>query len=898
MTIPPTTREAILDALSEFDRAVRDQMGGWESNGNYEYALIHAGKRYPPKQIISMAAKVPTSTFSGGPQSNTYLEGYGFQVLPLHNGSRRAPDLSWAEFIHWARRLYERPDFQLQEVEYKLVVAQRVVEARRAVERDEPDWYSKLKMAFGSPNNLTPWQVHDGFLKWVAESPDSGRRCLLAGWNDSESPSDRVDAFLAALPPEIVKGPGGRLALASFLQAGVDVHAYPIYRPEPVRAAYGLVGYAAEGEGATGGAWYSHFLDFLDAVIAAGAAMGLAIPDRLNAQGIVWSIVHSVPPTEWSTADQRALIAYRGGHPYEGTGFREPIVEILAGYAEARRSAPFGGDNPIIAAFKRATQSLQASAAVKAHARVRVSYSAGQGNWARVPWIALMDDRLTRTTQSGVYCVYLFREDLSGVYLTLNQGVTEPKRQLGPAAGRKWLRDTVVRLRQTLGPALANAGFTVDDHIDLHTSSSLAADYESAAIAYKLYASSDVPDDAELSHDVELLLRAYEGIIVETEQPEVDLAVVVSQFSSALTTAHVDYGLRHDELVRTFLASLMTRPFVVLTGLSGSGKSQLGAKLGEWLGDAQRLFVAVRPDWTGPEALFGYVDILQERSQDGRRSWSVPPVLEFLLQASKDPSRPYLLVLDEMNLAHVERYLADFLSGLESGEPVLPSVVQEGGIWRDAADDANPLPIPRNLFVVGTVNVDETTYMFSPKVLDRANVLEFRVSTDDLADPRKPQALAPAAPASLAALLSVLTDDSWQEAHPSPDLDAFSAALRALHTRLSRHSAEFGFRTFYDARRFLAIFSGMGAGSWIQALDLQVLQKMLPRLHGARRRLEPVLLEVAAFCADPSIESALAATTVDPFDVDLQEPLLTHTWDKVKRMLSSARANQFASFME
>lgn len=898
MAIPPTSRSAILDALNEFDRVERDQMRGWESNGNYEHALIHEGRRYPPKQIISMAANVPASTFSGGSQSNTYLEGYGFQVEPLRSGASGGPSGSWAEFIHWGRRLYERPDFQTQEVEYKLVVAQRVIEARHAVERDESDWYSKLKTAFGAPNNLTPWQVHDDFLKWVAESPESGRRCLLAGWQDNQSPADRVDAFLAGVPIEIVKRPGGRLALASFLQAGVDPHAYPIYRPEPVRAAYALVGYPPEPEETTGGIRYAHLLDFLDVVIAAGMERGLAIPDRLNAQGIVWSIVHSVAPPEWTTDDQRALIAYRGGHPSDSRGFREAMVEILVGYAEARKSTPFGGENPIIGAFKRATQSLQASPGVKEHARVRVSYSAGQGNWARVPWIALMDDRLTRTTQSGVYCVYLFREDLSGVYLTLNQGVTEPKRQLGPTAGRQLLRDRVTQLRQAVGPALADAGFTIDDHIDLHTSSSLASDYESAAIAYKCYDSSDVPDDTELSHDLDQLLRAYEGIVVESEPPEVDLAVVASQFSSALSTANVDYGRRHDELVRTFLASLMTRPFVVLTGLSGSGKSQLGAKLGEWLGDSQRLFVAVRPDWTGPEALFGYVDILQERSKDGRRSWSVPPVLEFLLRASKDPSRPYLLVLDEMNLAHVERYLADFLSGLESGEPVLPSLVREEGTWKDAPDDANPLPIPRNLFVVGTVNVDETTYMFSPKVLDRANVLEFRVSSDDLADPRKPLTIAPAGATSLAALLSVLSDDSWQEIHPSPDLDAFSVALRALHIRLSRHSAEFGFRTFYDARRFLAIFSAMGAGSWTQALDLQVMQKMLPRLHGARRRLEPILVEVAAYCADPSIETALAATTVDPFAVDQPEPMLIHTWDKVKRMLTAARANQFASFME
>src|SRR6185503_1400638 len=93
----------------------------------------------------------------------------------------------------------------------------------------------------------------------------------------------------------------------------------------------------------------------------------------------------------------------------------------------------------------------------------------------------------------------------------------------------------------------------------------------------------------------------------------------------------------------------------------------------------------------------------------------------------------HLLILDEMNLAHVERYFADFLSGMESHQPCLPNLVKDkDGCWRVSSTGTSRLPFPRNLWVIGTVNVDETTYMFSPKVLDRANVFEFRVQSDDL----------------------------------------------------------------------------------------------------------------------------------------------------------------------
>ena len=175
--------------------------------------------------------------------------------------------------------------------------------------------------------------------------------------------------------------------------------------------------------------------------------------------------------------------------------------------------------------------------------------------------------------------------------------------------------------------------------------------------------------------------------------------------------------------------SLATKRLVLLTGLSGSGKTRLALAFGQWLGRDRYKIVAVRPDWTGPDALLGYENQLSLARDDGY-AWVVPETLRFMLRAAKDPSHPYLLLLDEMNLAHVERYFADVLSGIESGEDILPNLVETNGEWRSATKDR--LPLPDNLFVVGTVNIDETTYMFSPKVLDRANTLEFRVLTEDL----------------------------------------------------------------------------------------------------------------------------------------------------------------------
>src|SRR5580700_5910773 len=149
-------------------------MRGWEANRNFDYALVFEGRRYPPKEIISIATGVPASTFSGGLESNSYLRKLGFTVVRLPADERdESTETLWSGFVSWAKRFYERPDFATNERDYKLVVADRLLEARHAVVDNTGDWLEKLRLAFGSPNNLTPWQVHDRFLKWAADSHEA-----------------------------------------------------------------------------------------------------------------------------------------------------------------------------------------------------------------------------------------------------------------------------------------------------------------------------------------------------------------------------------------------------------------------------------------------------------------------------------------------------------------------------------------------------------------------------------------------------------------------------------------------------------------------------------------------------------------------------------------------------
>lgn len=398
-------------------------------------------------------------------------------------------------------------------------------------------------------------------------------------------------------------------------------------------------------------------------------------------------------------------------------------------------------------------------------------------------------------------------------------------------------------------------------------------------------------------------------VVVQPPTPEEvrgRFALFTNEFAGALTASHLRFGQAHDDFVRTFVASLATKPFVILTGLSGSGKTQIAQQFGHWVGEDQLLVVPVRPDWTGSDALFGYEDALQPAAGDGYRAWYVPDPLRFMLEAARNPERPYVLVLDEMNLAHVERYFADVLSGMESGEPTLPNLVEDDdGHWRLVRDETNTVPVPNNLFIIGTVNVDETTYMFSPKVLDRANTIEFRVETDDLmVDARKPMRCEEGAAELVEAFLAVATDTDFHIETPHPEQDYLASCLRKLHGLLYEAGFEFGHRVFWESLRFASLLAAAGERDPSKALDAIVLQKVMPRLHGNRRRLEPILAALGSFCYElPEVDSDLTwaeESTFDPFNppAEIDGPELIRSFAKVQRMLRNVQVNQFASFAE
>src|ERR1700739_815202 len=169
----------------------------------------------------------------------------------------------------------------------------------------------------------------------------------------------------------------------------------------------------------------------------------------------------------------------------QANALQASLEEILRDYLGARNTQQFGAQAEIAKIFERCKRLLSSRDLTERYPTLKVKASYGQGNWAKVPWIAFLDSRETDTTQRGVYPVILFRQDCTGCYVTLNQGVTEPIERLGARAGFEELCSTEKYIRlSAVGKALAAAGFPLDDAIDLRADPGLGQNYEASTVAH------------------------------------------------------------------------------------------------------------------------------------------------------------------------------------------------------------------------------------------------------------------------------------------------------------------------------------------------------------------------------------------------------------------------------
>ena len=354
------------------------------------------------------------------------------------------------------------------------------------------------------------------------------------------------------------------------------------------------------------------------------------------------------------------------------------------------------------------------------------------------------------------------------------------------------------------------------------------------------------------------------------------------------------------QLIQRFIASLSAKPFVILSGLSGSGKTKIAQSFVQWICEynTQYKIVPVGADWTNREPLVGYPNGLVAEEYITPDSG----VINLLLEAVKkgNENKPFFLILDEMNLSHVERYFADFLSIMESND----SIKLYTGKERSSLDGIQiPLEIgwPKNVFIIGTVNIDETTYMFSPKVLDRANVIEFRITEEEingfLASPGIPD---------LKKLKGqgIAMAESFLSIAEKVDIEKNEALIDELvyfFNELKKVGAEFGYRSAIEIMQLAAKLKMLEPSiSDNDCLDIAIMQKLLPKLHGSRSKLVKVLIALAGLCIDGMKKEDFEKNFEELYKKDFEDINVKYSisFEKLIRMYKNVLANGFTSYAE
>ncbi len=326
------------------------------------------------------------------------------------------------------------------------------------------------------------------------------------------------------------------------------------------------------------------------------------------------------------------------------------------------------------------------------------------------------------------------------------------------------------------------------------------------------------PDDLELAQAMEVLLEdiAAQGFIFQPWQ------------------------------VATYVTALRTKPFVILAGVSGTGKSKLPNLVSQWTGGLSTR-ISVRPDWTDSSDLIGYVDLKGE--------FRPGVFLKTAAEADQSPHQYFVSLIDEMNLARVEHYFAEVLSTIEDRQQASTGgFVSQPLFARNSGSELGDWAkqrIPANLGIVGTVNMDESSHGFSRKVLDRAFTIELSevdLSLDSATpsdEPRRTPRAWPIrfwhCPASRLPEADRSSSVFIQNAEQATNL------LQQINDCLVRSQLQVGYRTRDEVILFLINASEMPdafrtrEGSRVDPLDVAIMMKILPRLVGGSNAIRATI---------------------------------------------------------
>lgn len=503
------------------------------------------------------------------------------------------------------------------------------------------------------------------------------------------------------------------------------------------------------------------------------------------------------------------------------------------------------------------TNNLKTLSYIKEIEELSIKISFGQGNMAKIPWISFLYEG--QTTSHGIYPVYLYYKEYD--ILLLAYGVSETTR-----ADINWTFNTVPE--------------TVSDFFN---KKGIKPERYGSSYICKVYDVNNL-NPSTINHDLYEIIQQYKEHMTKYSTPTIN--------NTQNQNKEFDYQSIPTNL-RQYLTAIKAKPFILLAGISGTGKSRIVRQLayatgGENQEDVQKPFnyemIPIRPNWHDSSELLGYVTRVS-----GNPEYIVTDFLKFVAKAWVYEETPFFLCLDEMNLAPVEQYFAEYLSVVESRklrdnrivtDALIPPLITwdkadkpdqrinvsdqilkdlfhsfwtyEG--WKDPAIATKienlkkqfkeeGIAIPQNLIVMGTVNMDETTYSFSRKVLDRAMTIEMN-NVDLNTGLDKQQDILPTIPASAVLPEAVEGYDVYK--NNAKLCDSIIEYLQQINEKLEDSPFKIAYRTRNEFLLYVLANLSYQENSTkeqcvAQALDEATCMKVLSRIEGDKNKVGSIL---------------------------------------------------------